>query len=59
MLPLIVAIIITAIVAWFCYSSMKPVSRATTAENYMEKDLILSLKVDTFLREEKKRKKDD
>jgi len=58
-LALICAIIVTVLVAWFCYKSMKPVSHASRADNYVDKDIILSLKEDTFLRTEKKAKKDD
>ena len=59
MLAIIGSLIIAIVICWFCYSSMKPVSKATTADNYFEKDINLSLKTDTFLRTEKKRKKDD
>ncbi len=59
MMPFICAIIVTAIVAWFCYKSMKPVSHASTADNYVDKEIILSINEDTFLRTEKRAKKKD
>ena len=39
--------------------SMKPVVKASGAEKYFEKEINLSLKNDTFLRTEKKLKKDN
>ena len=59
MLPVILSLVVALIVAAVCYSSMKPVSSASGAEKYFEKDINLSFKNDTFLRTEKKRKKDD
>lgn len=56
---LICAIVVTALVAWLCYKSMKPVSNASSADNYVEKDIILSINTENFLRKEKKRKKDN
>ena len=58
-LVLICAIFVTLLVAWFCYKSMKPVSHAGRADSYVDKDIILSIKKDSFIRTEKKRKKDD
>ena len=55
----IFAVIVTVLVAWLCYKSMKPVSHATTADNYIEKNIILSINTESFLRKERKRKKDD
>ncbi len=59
MLPFICALIVAGLVAWFCYKSMKPVSHAETADNYVDKEIILSLNEDSFLRTERKKKKDD
>ena len=59
MLCIILSIIITAIVVYFCYKSMKPVSQASDATNYMDGDVKLSLETEKFIRTEKKRKKDD
>ncbi len=59
MLAVILSIIIALIVAAVCYSSMKPVAPASGAEKYFEKEINLSLKNDTFLRTEKKLKKED
>ena len=58
-LALICAIVVTVLVAWFCYKSMKPVSNADSADNYVDKNIILSINEDKYLRTEKKKKKDD
>ncbi len=54
----VLAIIVTALVAFFCYSSMKPVSSASDANEYMDKEINLTLKTDNYLRTEKKKKDD-
>lgn len=58
-MAIIFAIIVTVIVAFCCYGSMKPVSNASDANDYMEGEIKLSLKTDNFLRTEKKRKDDN
>ena len=55
-LVLIFAIAVTLLVAWFCYKSMKPVSHASRADSYVDKEIILSIKEDKFLRTEKRKK---
>ncbi len=55
-MAVIFAIIITVIVVFCCYSSMKPVSNASNANEYMEGDIKLSVQIDNFLRTEKKLK---
>ena len=54
----VLAIIVTAIVAFVCYSSMKPVGEASNANEYMDKEINLTLKTDNYLRTEKKKKND-
>ncbi len=54
----VLAIIVTALVAFFCYSSMKPVGEASDANEYMDKEINLTMKTDNYLRTEKKRKND-
>ncbi len=57
MISFIVALVITGLVAWFLYKSMKPVEKAASADNYVDKEIILSVNEDSFLRTEKKKKK--
>lgn len=59
MVAFVISVIIALFVAYFCYLSMKPVVKASGAEKYFEKEINLSLKNDTFLRTEKKLKKDN
>lgn len=56
---LILSIIITVLVAKCCYDSMKPVSNATEAVNYMDKEINLSIKSDNFVKTVKKKKDDN
>ncbi len=55
----IFAAVITGIVAYFCYRSMKPVANATNANNYIDAELNLSVCTDQFIRTEKKKKNND
>ena len=54
----LIALIVTIIVAVVCYTSMKPVGEASNANNYMDKEINLTLKTDNYLRTEKKKKDD-
>ena len=56
---IIIAIVVTLIVVFVCYGSMKPVSQAHNANNYMDNEINLTLKTDDFLRTEKKKKDND
>ncbi len=58
-MSVIFAIIITIIVVYSCYASMKPVSNASDANKYMDSEINLTLKTDKFLRTEKKKKDND
>ena len=55
----IIALVVTIIVVMVSYGSMKPVSQASNANEYMDNEINLTLKTDNFLRTEKKKKKDD
>ncbi len=55
----IFAAVITAIVAFMCYNSMKPVANATNANKYVDAELNLTINTDKFIRTEKKKKDND
>ncbi len=58
-MAIVFSILIALVVCWFAYISMKPVSKAGSADRYFEKGINLTFSNDTFLRTERKRKKDD